>query len=98
MLELLITPIVTEKSTLDAQNGKYHFYVPFNATKVDVAREVGFIYGKKVASVNMVSTREKTRTAGRKSPMVKRKAKKKAIVTFANKELIDLSKSKKTNK
>lgn len=96
MLELVITPIVTEKSTLDAQHGKYHFYVPYNATKVDIAREIGFIYGKKVTSVNIVSTREKTRSAGRRNPMVKRKAKKKAIVTFENKELIDLS--KKNNK
>lgn len=96
MLELVITPIVTEKSTLDAQLGKYHFYVPFNATKVDIAREIGHIYGKEVKSVNIISTREKYRAAGRKNPMVKRKAKKKAIVTFANKELIDLS--KKTNK
>jgi large subunit ribosomal protein L23 len=96
MLELAITPIVTEKSTLDAQNGKYHFYVPYNATKVDVAREISSIYGKEVKSVNIIRTREKTRTAGRRNPMVKRKAKKKAIVTFKSKEPITLN--KKTNK
>lgn len=93
MLELAITPIVTEKSTLDAQNGKYHFYVPFSATKVDVAREIKAIYGKAVDSVNIVSTRAKSRTAG-KTARVKRKAKKKAIVTFANKESIDINKTK----
>ena len=91
MLELAITPIVTEKSTLDAQNGKYHFYVPLSATKVDVAREVSKLYGKEVESVNMINTREKFKNAGRRV-MVKRKGKRKAIVTFVNKEAV------KTNK
>lgn len=93
MLELRITPIVTEKSTLAAQDGKYHFYIPFSATKVDVAREVKQIYGKEVASVNIISTRAKTRATGRGKVMTKRKAKKKAIVTFANKETIDINKT-----
>ncbi len=91
MLELAITPIVTEKSSKDAEHGKYHFYVPLDATKVDVTREIEKIYGKKVAKVNMVSTREKVRTAGKRI-MVKRKEKRKAIVTFATKELIDINK------
>jgi large subunit ribosomal protein L23 len=94
MLELAITPIVTEKSTLDAKHGKYHFFVPFNATKVDVAREVKSLYGKDVESVNIIMTREKARATGKGKVMVKRKEKKKAIVTFANKETIDINKTK----
>lgn len=93
MLELAITPVVTEKSTVSAEHGKYVFYVPLNATKVDVAREIEKIYGKKVEKVNMISTRAKVRVAG-KRVMTKRKPKRKAIVTFANKETIDINKTK----
>ncbi len=93
MLELAITPIVTEKSSIAAVQSKYLFYVPVDATKVDVTREIEKIYGKKVAKVNMITTRAKVRVAGKRK-MVKRKEKRKAIVTFANKETIDINKTK----
>jgi large subunit ribosomal protein L23 len=93
MLELAITPVVTEKSTMAAAQSKYVFYVPLDATKVDVTREIEKIYGKKVEKVNMISTRAKVRVAGKRQ-MTKRKEKRKAIVTFANKETIDINKTK----
>lgn len=94
MLQLSITPIVTEKSTLDAVNGKYHFYVPHNATKIDVEKHMEAIYSQKVESVRMINTHEKTRSTNKGKAMVKRKAKKKAIVTFLTKEPIDINKTK----
>jgi large subunit ribosomal protein L23 len=93
-MQLNITPIVTEKSTLAAAEGKYHFNVSSNATKVQIKQTLEKMYGKKVAKVNAISVPKKTRLIGKAKPFVKRKATKKVIVTFLNKESVDINKTK----
>ena len=53
--EIIIKPIVTEKSNIELQNGKYTFKVARKATKVDIKRAVEKLFGVKVLSVNTMT-------------------------------------------
>ena len=86
--DIIIAPIVTEKSTDSIGEGKYTFKVNKNATKIDIKNAVEKLFEVKVLSVNtmMVKGKEKRvgRNVGRTSDW------KKAIVT------IDTNASEKT--
>ena len=56
--DIVIRPIITEKSMQDITAKKYVFEVAKNATKIDVARAVEELFkGAKVAKVNTVHVR-----------------------------------------
>ena len=78
--EIIVKPIVTEKSNDGVQSGKYTFKVNKKATKVDIKRACEKLFGVKVLSVNTVTCKGKTvrrgRTVGKTSDW------KKAIVTI----------------
>ncbi len=85
--------IVTEKSNQQSHIGAYHFKVPMNATKIAIKQAMQKLYGKKVASVNLIKVPAKTRNLGKKV-MTKRKPYKKAIVTFVGNEKIEINNTK----
>lgn len=78
--EIIIRPIVTEKTMYGAQEKKYTFEVAKKATKIDIARACEEIFKVKVAKVNTVSMRGKLRRQGRSEGYTK--AWKKAYVTL----------------
>ena len=79
--EIIIRPIITEKSMAGAHNKKYTFEVAMNATKVDIAKAVTAAFdGVKVAKVNTVHMRGRLRRQGRFEGYTK--TWKKAIVTL----------------
>ncbi len=53
MYDILLRPIITEKSTLVAEQGKIVFAVRTDATKTDIKNAVEKIYNVKVKSVNI---------------------------------------------
>ncbi len=63
--DIILRPIITEKSMLGAEAKKYTFKVAKDATKIDVARAVEEIYGVEVVKVNTVNVRGKSRRYGR---------------------------------
>ncbi len=63
--DIIVRPIITEKSMYGAQDKKYTFEVAKSATKIDVARACEEIFKVKVAKVNTVSVRGKYRRQGR---------------------------------
>lgn len=80
--QVIIKPIVTEKSTLAMTEGKYTFQVDSRANKLQIAEAVSFIFDVDVVKVNVSNVIPKFGRWGRKQ--VKRKsASKKAIVTIA---------------
>lgn len=91
MFTFNIVPVVTEKSTLDSQNGKYHFVVPSSANKIEVKKQLEKMYGEKVDSVNIIKVKPKTRIVGRGKEITKRKPRKKVIVTFEKGKTIDIN-------
>lgn len=50
--DILIRPIVTEKSTALMEQGKYTFRVPLAATKIQIRQAVEQIFKVKVQAVN----------------------------------------------
>ena len=85
--DILIRPIVTEKSTALMEQGKYTFRVPLAATKIQIRQAVEQIFKVKVQAVNTMRYEGKLkrmgRTQGRRSDW------KKAVVTLKPGEAIE---------
>ncbi|EGS33671.1 MULTISPECIES: 50S ribosomal protein L23 [unclassified Veillonella] len=86
--DVLIRPIITEKTTLLMQENKYTFQVPLNANKVEIRKAVESIFNVKVEKVATIRVLGKTKRMGR--TMGKRSDYKKAIVTLKAGETIEL--------
>ncbi len=81
--DIVIAPVITEKSMIDAKNKKYTFKVATDSNKVEIASAVETLFGVKVESVNTVSVRGRNKRVGRYSGTTA--AWKKAIVTLTSK-------------
>ncbi|MBS5888044.1 MAG: 50S ribosomal protein L23 [Negativicoccus massiliensis] len=86
--DILIKPIVTEKSTALMAEGKYTFKVPLNANKYQIRDAVEEIFNVKVAAVSTMRMEGKKKRMGRFEG--KRSDWKKAIVTLKEGETIEL--------
>ena len=86
--EVIIKPIVTERSSEDLQEGKYTFKVNKKATKVEIAKAVEKLFEVKVLKVNTITVKGKEKRVGAHTGMTPDW--KKAIVT------IDTNPSEKT--
>ena len=78
--QVIIKPIITERSSMDLQEGKYTFKVNKKATKVEIAKAIEKLFEVKVLSVNTVSVKGKEKRVGRYTG--KTSDWKKAIVTI----------------
>jgi len=91
---VLIAPVVTEKSTAAQEKRKYTFLVHLKANKVEVEKAIEKSYGVKVDSINIIPVRKKTRMIGRGREITKRHTAKKAVVTLKPKQTLDFNKVK----
>jgi len=91
---VLIAPVVTEKSASAQGAGKYTFRIHGQATKTEVAKAIAKAYGVDVVSVNIIPVRKKERLVGRGRSITKRPASKRAVVTVKAKQSIDFNKVK----
>jgi large subunit ribosomal protein L23 len=87
--DVILAPHITEKSTLASENNAVVFKVAGDATKPQIKEAVEAIYDKKVASVNTIVTKGKTKR-WRGKPY-KRSDFKKAVVRLAEGEMIDIT-------
>lgn len=55
--DIVIRPVITEKSMLGAVNKIYTFEVAKSANKIEIAKACEEVFGVKVAKVNTVSMR-----------------------------------------
>ncbi len=78
--DIIIAPVITEKSNDGMQEGKYTFEVNKKATKVDIANAVEKLFEVKVLKVNTVTVKGKMKRMGRYEG--KTSDWKKAIVTI----------------
>ncbi|GAA2526309.1 50S ribosomal protein L23 [Rarobacter incanus] len=79
--DILIAPVVSEKSYGLIDEGKYTFVVAPDSNKTEIKIAVEQVFGVKVASVNTLNRKGKTRRT--KFGIGKRKDTKRAIVTLA---------------
>ncbi|MCL3860026.1 50S ribosomal protein L23 [Actinotalea sp. K2] len=78
--DILISPVVSEKSYNLLDEGKYTFVVDPRANKTEIKIAVEQVFGVKVSSVNTVNRKGKTRRT--KFGLGKRKDTKRAIITL----------------
>lgn len=87
--DTIIAPIITEKATLLSDQNKIVFKVPLSATKDDVKAAIETLFKVKVVSVNTIRVKGKTKrfrgVEGKRSDV------KKAIVTLAAGQSIDVT-------
>lgn len=84
--DILIRPLVTERSTALMEQGKYVFEVAKAANKIQIADAVAEIFKVKVLAVNTTNVMGKVKRVGRN--IGRRRSYKKAIVTLAPGETI----------
>ena len=87
-LEVLVRPVVTEKSTLLQEKDKYVFEVVPTANKVMVREAVERAYNVKVIGVNILKSPGKTKRYGPRR--VKTPDRKKAVVTLKQGDRIQI--------
>jgi len=83
--EIILRPVISEKSMDESQRGKYTFAVRDDVSKIQIESAIEEIFKVKVAAVNVLTTKSKekrggtrrSRIAGRTTPW------RKAIVTLA---------------
>ena len=79
--DIIIAPVITEKSMSGIADKKYTFKVARDANKIEIAAAVEELFkGAKVAKVNTINVRGKAKRMGRYSGYTS--AWKKAIVTL----------------
>ena len=78
--DIILKPVITEKSMDDLQTGKYTFKVAKDANKSEIKKAVEQLFGVEVAKVNTMNCLGRTKRVGRyvgKTPDWK-----KAIITL----------------
>ena len=63
--DIILAPVITEKSVAGLSEKKYTFRVADGANKIEIAKAVEEIFGVKVAKVNTISTKGRKRRMGR---------------------------------
>lgn len=84
--DIIIKPVISEKSYSDAERGKYTFIVTDRATKPEIRRAVEEIWGVHVKKVNTVARRGKA--VRRRATRGRRSDSHRAIVTLTAGEKI----------
>ena len=80
--EILLRPVISEKSMDESQRGKYTFAVRDDANKIQIEAAVEEIFKVKVTAVNVLTTKSKekrggmrrSRVAGRTTPIGARRS------------------------
>src|SRR4051812_43170201 len=86
--DVIVSPVVTEKSTAASEHNKVLFNVHLDATKADIKSAIEALFSVKVSKVNTLRRLGKTKrfrnTVGKLSDT------KKAIITLAEGQSIDI--------
>lgn len=93
LADVLIRPVVTEKINQQTEKfGRYYFIVDKRANKLEIKRAVEQFYGVSVKGVNTVVAPGKNKTRFTKAGFIsgRKPSRKKAIVTVAKGETIDI--------
>lgn len=87
-LEIIKAPVITEKSSVLAQEGKYVFKVDPKANKTEIKMAIEKLFNVKVEDISTINVVPKKRRVGRYSGLSNRS--KKAIVKLAEGQTINL--------
>lgn len=87
--DTIVSPVVTEKSTIASENGQVVFRTPLTATKTEIKNAVEALFDVKVRAVNTMRAKGKLKQfRGRR---YRRPDVKKAVVTLEDGHAIDVT-------
>ncbi len=87
--DAVVSPIITEKTTIVSENNQVVFEVPLSASKPEIKEAIEQLFKVSVSAVNTMRVKGKTkRFRGRPG---RRKGVKKAIVTLKDGDTIDIA-------
>jgi large subunit ribosomal protein L23 len=87
---VIVRPVVSEKSYALMDDGVYVFIVANDSSKTEIRAAVEQVFGVKVAKVNTLNRKGKTRRNRRSNTVGHRPDTKRAIITLAGTDRIDL--------
>ena len=87
--DLILAPVITEKATRGSEHNQVTFRVPLDASKPEIKAAVEGLFKVKVDAVNTLVTKGKTKQF--RGRLGRRSDTKKAIVTLAEGQSIDVS-------
>lgn len=87
--ELILSPVITEKSTQGSEHNQISFRVPLGASKPEIKAAVEGLFDVKVTAVNTLRQRGKVKKF--RGRLGKRPDVKKAIITLAEGEIVDVT-------
>ena len=87
--DIVRSPVITEKATMGSEHGQVTFKVPLDATKGEIKAAVEMVFKVKVTAVNTLRQLGKTKRF--KGVVGKRTDIKKAIVSLADGQTIDVT-------
>jgi large subunit ribosomal protein L23 len=88
--DILIRPVVSEKSYALLEDGVYTFVVHPDANKTEIRQAVESIFNVRVAKVNTLNRKGKRKRSRRQATFGKRPDTKRAIVTVIGEDRIEL--------
>ncbi len=88
--QVLLKPVVSEKSYRLMEDGVYVFVVAPDAPRIEVRHAVEETFGVRVTNVNTLNRKGKLRRNRRTNTIGKRPDTKRAVVTLASGDRIDL--------
>jgi large subunit ribosomal protein L23 len=89
--DIILSPVVSEKSYAAVQNKRYSFFVDIRARKSEIKRAIEDIFKVKVLKISTINVKSKPKRLGRSLGTSSRK--RKAIVTLSKKDKIDFFES-----
>jgi len=89
-VEILMRPVVSEKSYALMDDGVYIFVVAPDATKIEVRQAVEQAFGVRVTKVNTLNRKGKRRRNRKSNTFGTRPSTKRAVVTLHQGDRIDL--------
>lgn len=90
VLDVIQSPLITEKSYADAQNGKYTFLVAMDADKPAIKKAVEEQFNVKVLDIATAIVKGKIKRVGKRRTEKKITPVKKAVVKVAEGQKIDV--------
>ena len=85
--DIIIAPVITEKSAHQAEQNVYTFKVASSANKIEIKKAIEAAFGVKVEKINTLNTKAKDKRVGKYTG--KTKTYKKAFVTLKDGETIE---------
>ena len=88
--DIVIRPVVSEKSYASYDDNVYTFVVASDANKIDIKRAIETIFGVKVTRVNTLNRRGKRKRNRRTGDWGQRASQKRAVVSLAEGDRIEI--------